>query len=130
MEIRAALGKHFVGYNTGRWDYINSVADAMTWNPQFIDPNIDAIGMTYGYMRVYEDRVRRATNTSDRTGNFALWQGGMEPNIPVGSAKGIEDSMKRALAGAEREQQEGASGKWVAHWKMVHRLALQQVQSN
>ena len=28
--------------------------------------------------------------------------------------------MKRALAGAEREQQAGASGKWVAHWKMVH----------
>ena len=25
MEIRAALGKHFVGFNTGRWDYINSV---------------------------------------------------------------------------------------------------------
>ena len=24
------------------------------------------------------------------------------------------------MAGAEREQQEGASGKWVAHWKMVH----------
>ena len=33
MEIRAALGKHFVGYNTGRWDYINSVADAMGWDP-------------------------------------------------------------------------------------------------
>ena len=28
MEIRAALGPHFVGFNTGRWDYINSVADA------------------------------------------------------------------------------------------------------
>jgi malate synthase len=28
--------------------------------------------------------------------------------------------MKRARAGAEREQREGASGKWVAHWKMVH----------
>ena len=28
--------------------------------------------------------------------------------------------MKRAMAGAEREQREGASGKWVAHWKMVH----------
>ena len=28
--------------------------------------------------------------------------------------------MKRAVAGAEREQREGASGKWVAHWKMVH----------
>jgi malate synthase len=25
MEIRAALGEHFVGFNTGRWDYINSV---------------------------------------------------------------------------------------------------------
>ena len=27
MEIRAALGRHFVGYNTGRWDYINSVCE-------------------------------------------------------------------------------------------------------
>ena len=32
MEIRAALGSHFVGFNTGRWDYINSVADAMAWD--------------------------------------------------------------------------------------------------
>src|SRR5690606_32207980 len=37
MEIRAALGKHFVGYNTGRWDYINSVADAMAWDKDFIN---------------------------------------------------------------------------------------------
>jgi malate synthase len=28
--------------------------------------------------------------------------------------------MERAVAGAQREQQAGASGKWVAHWKMVH----------
>ena len=28
--------------------------------------------------------------------------------------------MKKAVAGAEREQREGASGKWVAHWKMVN----------
>jgi malate synthase len=28
--------------------------------------------------------------------------------------------MAKAVAGAEREQREGASGKWVAHWKMVH----------
>ena len=65
MEIRAALGEHFVGFNTGRWDYINSVADAMAWDASFIDPNIDAITMTYGYMRNYEDRVRRAVNTPD-----------------------------------------------------------------
>ena len=120
MEIRAALTPHFVGFNTGRWDYINSVADAMAWDPSFVNPNIDAITMTYGYMRNYEDRVRRAVNTPDQNGNFALWQGGMEPNIPVGSAAGVEAGMKRAVAGGEREQKAGASGKWVAHWKMVH----------
>lgn len=120
MEIRAALGKHFVGFNTGRWDYINSVSDAMSWDNNFINPNIESITMTYGYMRHYEDRVRRAVNTPDRNGNFALWQGGMEPNIPVGSKEGVEASMKKAVAGAEREQRDGASGKWVAHWKMVH----------
>jgi len=120
MEIRAALGKHFVGFNTGRWDYINSVADAMSWDRDFINPNIEAIVMTYGYMRNYENRVRYAVNTPDINGNFALWQGGMEPNIPVGTEEGVTASMKRALAGAEREQREGASGKWVAHWKMVH----------
>ena len=120
MEIRAALGKRFVGFNTGRWDYINSVADALSWDPEFVNPNIDAITMTYGYMRNYEDRVRRAVNTPDRNGRFALWQGGMEPNIPVGSESGVAASMEKAVAGAEREQQAGASGKWVAHWKMVH----------
>jgi len=120
MEIRAALGKHFSGYNTGRWDYINSVADAMAWQREFVNPNIDAITMTYGYMRIYEDRVRRACNTPDKLGQYALWQGGMEPNIPVGSQAGVTSGMKRAVAGAEREQREGASGKWVAHWKMVH----------
>ncbi len=119
MEIRAALTTHFVGFNTGRWDYINSVADAMAGDPSFHNPNIDAIVMTYGYMRNYEDRVRRAVNTPDNDGNFTLWQGGMEPNIPVGSKKGVQDGMARATKGAQREQREGASGKWVAHWKMV-----------
>jgi malate synthase len=120
MEIRAALGPRFVGYNTGRWDYINSVSDAMAWDPTFQNPNIDAITMTYGYMRHYEDRVRRAVNTPDRRGRFALWQGGMEPNIPVGSDAGVAAGMARAVAGAGRERAAGASGKWVAHWKMVH----------
>jgi malate synthase len=120
MEIRAVLGRHFVGFNTGRWDYINSVADAMAWDRDFINPNIDAITMTYGYMRNYEDRVRRAVNTPDAEGRRALWQGGMEPNIPVGSADGVQRAMERAVAGAAREEREGASGKWVAHWKMVH----------
>ncbi len=120
MEIRAALARHFVGFNTGRWDYINSVADAMAWDAGFLNPSIDAISMTYGYMRNYEDRVRRAVNTPDRNGRCALWQGGMEPNIPVGSEAGVAAGMQRAKAGAKRELLAGASGKWVAHWKMVH----------
>lgn len=120
MEIRAVLGKHFVGYNTGRWDYINSVSDAMSWEQGFINPNIESIVMTYGYMKNLEDRVRRAVNTPDVSGNFALWQGGMEPNILVGSKEGISIGMKKAYDGAVREQSSGASGKWVAHWKMVN----------
>jgi malate synthase len=120
MEIRAALAPHFVGFNTGRWDYINSVSDAMAWDPAFVNPNIESITMVYSYMRAYEDRVRRAVNTPDRLGRCALWQGGMEPNIPVGSEAGVAASMAWAVAGAEREQRAGASGKWVAHWKMVH----------
>ncbi len=120
MEIRAALSPHFVGFNTGRWDYINSVSDALAWDKSFENPTISSIVMTYGYMRTYEDRVRRAMNTPDRNGRYALWQGGMEPNIPVGSEAGVSASMKKAVGGAEREQREGASGKWVAHWKMVH----------
>src|SRR5260221_1559841 len=71
-------------------------------------------------MRNYEGRVRRAVNTPDQLGQCALWQGGMEPNIPVGSDAGVKSGMTRATSGAEREQREGASGKWVAHWKMVH----------
>ncbi|MEO9964259.1 MAG: malate synthase [Reichenbachiella sp.] len=120
LEIRAALGLHFVGFNTGRWDYINSVADALCGQDDFINPNIESITMTYAYMAAYEDRVRRAVNTPDQNRNFSLWQGGMEPNIPVGSEAGVKASMEKAIAGAKREQAAGASGKWVAHWKMVH----------
>ena len=82
MEIRAALGKHFIGFNTGRWDYINSVSDAMAWDTGFVNPNIDAITMTYGYMRNYEDRVRRAVNTPDQLGPvrpLAGWDGAEHP---------------------------------------------------
>jgi malate synthase len=92
----------------------------MAWDKTFVNPDIESIVMTYGYMRHYENRVRCAVNTPDSKGNYALWQGGMEPNIPVGSEEGVAASMKKALAGAEREQREGASGKWVAHWKLVH----------
>ncbi len=118
LEIRAALSPHFVGFNTGRWDYINSVSDAASWDPAVVNPNIDAITMTYGYMRVYEDRVGRAVNTPDRSGRFALWQGGMEPNIPVGSPAGVEASMARAIAGAERESAKApvGSGSRTGRW--------------
>jgi len=107
MEIRAALGKHFIGLNTGRWDYINSVADAMAWDTTFLNPNIDAITMTYSYMRHYEDRVRRAVSTPDQLGQHALWQGGMEPNIPVGSQSGVAAGIRSAT-----RQTSAGFGEW------------------
>ncbi len=42
--------------------------------------------------------MRRAVNTPDRVGQYALWQGGMEPNIPVGSDAGVASGMARAIA--------------------------------
>merc|ERR1711900_114462 len=33
---------------------------------------------------------------------------------------GVANSMEKAVAGGRREQEAGASGKWVAHWKMVY----------
>ncbi|MEZ4586655.1 MAG: hypothetical protein R2909_09675 [Gemmatimonadales bacterium] len=39
---------------------------------------------------------------------------------PVSSAEGVARAMEKAVGGARREQEAGASGKWVAHWKMVH----------
>ena len=86
----------------------------------FVNPNIDAITMTYGYMNTTRTACAAPSTRRIALGRTVLWQGGMEPNIPVGSAAGVSASMARAVAGAEREQREGASGKWVAHWKMVH----------
>ena len=57
------------------------------------------------------DSLRPAT----RSGR-AAWS----PTSRSARKTGVEPRMERAVAGAEREQREGASGKWVAHWKMVH----------
>ena len=93
----------------------------MAWDPDFVNPEHRR---DHDDLRLHAElrRPRAAGGAArpDQLGQFALWQGGMEPNIPVGSKAGVDASMKRAVAGAEREQREGASGKWVAHWKMVH----------
>ena len=97
MEIRAALGKHFVGFNTGRWDYINSVSDAMAWDRDFVNPNIDAITMTYGYMRNYEDRVRRAVQHARQAG-------------PVRALAGRHGAQHPGRLRSRRRQRHEASG--------------------
>jgi malate synthase len=130
MEIRAALGKHFVGFNTGRWDYIADVVKQKMWDNGWVPPNFKEMTMVYPFMWNYEGRVVRAVNTPDRNGNTVLWIGGMEPQIPV--VKGtispedreaaIENAMQIAEAAKLRELKRGASGTWVAHPGMVERL--------
>jgi malate synthase len=110
MEIRAALGSHFVGFNTGRWDYINSVADAMAWDPDFIDPNIDAI--TILYMPTLRDRCGAAIATGS-AGTSTLWRG--SPTfISSGSAL-------RGWTGARAGARRRAQAARVSPAEMVHR---------
>ena len=119
METRAVLAERFVGFNTGRWDYINDMVKKKSWDPNFIHPNIEEVNLLYPYMAEYEDRVRKACNTPDRNGKTAFWQDGMESSVPVGSKEGVKNALERVKAGAQREQKAGASGKWSSHWKMV-----------
>ena len=121
MEIRAALGPHFVGFNTGRWDYINSVADAMAWDPAVHQSE---------HRRHHDDlwlhaelrgpRAARRQHARSRAAGSRCGRAAWSPTSRWARNAGVADGMKRAVAGAEREQREGASGKWVAHWKMVH----------
>ena len=114
-------GPHFVGFNTGRWDYINSVSDALAWDAAFVNPNIDAIGMTYGYMRELRGpRAPGGQHARPRTAAARSGRAGWSRTSRSAREAGVAAGMKRAVAGGEREQREGASGKWVAHWKMVH----------
>jgi len=108
MEIRAALAPRFLGFNTGRWDYINSVADALAGDPSFVDPNIEHIAMTYGYLRAYEDRVRRAANTADARGECSLWQGGMEPQS---RDRSVRLGLRRRRGGRRGPRERAAGGR-------------------
>jgi len=117
MEIRAVLGRHCRRFNTGRWDYINSVADAMVWDPGFVNPNIDAIGMTYGYMRKLRDRVRRAVNTPIGTAAALCGRAVWSPHSG-GSAAGVAAGMRRRRQGASASNSRGraASGWRTGRW--------------
>jgi len=100
MEIRAALGRHFVGFNTGRWDYINSVSDALA-GPRLFEPQHRC---DHHDLRVHAGLrgPRPARSTPDLNGHYALWQGGMEPNIPVGTDAAVDAAMQRAVWEAAR----------------------------
>ena len=105
MEIERRSGCHFVGIQHRAMGLHQQRRGRSPGTRDFNNPNIDAIDMTYGYMRDYEDRVRRAVNTPTATGDIALWQGGMEPNIPVGSENGVERGHETTRSRREREQQ-------------------------
>ena len=121
MEIRAALAPRFVGFNTGRWDYINSVSDAMAWDDRLRQPEHRR---DHDDLRLHADLrgprpPRRQHAGSPRT-VMRSGRAGWNRTSRSDRQPGVAAGMKRAVAGAEREQREGASGKWVAHWKMVH----------
>ena len=75
------------------------------------NPNIDAITMTYAYMRAYEDRVRRAVNTPDAGGPVravAGRDGGADPGRLArrrrcGDGEGRRGRRARAARGRERQ---------------------------
>ena len=121
MEIRAALGPHFVGFNTGRWDYINSVADALAWDSVVRQPqhrrdhhDLRLHAALRGPGPARREHARRARPAS-RCGRAAWSRTSRWARPPASRA-----ACSAPWPGAEREQREGASGKWVAHWKMVH----------
>ena len=63
--------------------------------------------------------MRRAVNTPDADGQFALWQGGMEPNIPVGSADGCRGaawSARSPAPSANSAKARAASGSRTGRW--------------
>ena len=98
MEIRAALGPHFVGFNTGRWDYINSVSDAAAWDPAVVNPE---------HRRHHDDLRLHARLRGSRA--------------PRGQHAGSPRSL-RALAGRDGAQHPGRLGRrrrrraWRARW--------------
>ena len=92
MEIRAALGRRFVGFNTGRWDYINSVADAIAWDQRFSQPQ--------HRRRYHEIRLH------------AHLRG---PGAARGRHAPAEGQL-RALAGRHAAQHPGRLGKGHRHW--------------
>ena len=87
----------------------------------FINPNIDAVTMTYGYMRAYEDRVRRAVNTPDRLGRtraLAGRHGAQHPGRLAGgrrSGHGARRRRRAARAARRRERQVGRALEDGAH---------------
>ena len=101
MEIRAALGQHFVGFNTGRWDYINSVSDAMAWDREFVNPEHRR---HHDDLRLHAESTRTACaapcNTPDKLGPVRALAGRHGAQHP-GRLRGrrLASGMKRAVAG-------------------------------
>ena len=72
------------------------------------------------HARLRGSRAPRGEHAGSQRAASRSGRAGWSRTSRSGSPAGVQASMARAVAGAEREQREGASGKWVAHWKMVH----------
>ena len=113
MEIRAALGTRFVGFNTGRWDYINSVSDAMAWDESFVNPEHRR---HHDDLRLHAElrgprAARRQYSGSPRAVRAVAGRDGAEHSGRLGSGRqerdGARDCRRRTRAARRCQRQVG-----------------------
>ena len=113
MEIRAALGAALRRLQHRPLGLHQQRVGRDGLGRSFVNPNIDAITMTYGYMRNYEDRVRRAVQhrRPPRTLCALAGRHGTEHSRRIGGGRrerhGARGRRRRARTARGRQRQVG-----------------------
>lgn len=110
-EFLYAMKERVVGLNCGRWDYIFSFIKQNAYDPAFVLPSREQLGMDRHFLNSYSKLL---IETCHQRGAHAM--GGMAAAIPI---KNDREANQRVLekihAGKEREVMNGHDGTWVAH---------------
>jgi malate synthase len=115
-EMLYELGRHIVGLNCGRWDYMFSYIKKLRNHPQFVLPDRSQLTMDRGFLAPYVDLLIK---TCHRRRAYAI--GGMSAYVPVKDDKAANDAaLANVRADKEREFALGHDGTWVAHPGLVN----------